>query len=207
MGFYAFEPPDLEESYIDKSKERQNKYAAVKNVIRQQPKVGENLEDITNRFGNNLGRDIMVGSALLGYSSISPEVQLLVERQMEIEKEQSRNFWEQTKGAGRGLIRNAIVGMDSLAEATVKRPFQAAARSLADNGMNINLAYLQMFSNLVGLDKPVMNLALGNDYAEFRQDYEAAKKELQQKDHLLALELQKDNQFLKKILREQCKVE
>ena len=178
MGFYAFEPPDLEESYIDKSKERQNKYAAVKNVIRQQPKVGENLEDITNRFGNNLGRDIMVGSALLGYSSISPEVQLLVERQMEIEKEQSRNFWEQTKGAGRGLIRNAIVGMDSLAEATVKRPFQAAARSLADNGMNINLAYLQMFSNLVGLDKPVMNLALGNDYAEFRQDYEAAKKEL-----------------------------
>ena len=178
MGFYAFEPPDLEESYIDKSNERQNKYAAVKNVIRQQPEIGNNLEDITNKWGNTLGRDIMVGSALMGFSSISPEVALLVERQMEIEKEKSRSFWEQTKGAGRGLIRNAIVGMDSLAEATVKRPFQASARVLADSGKNVNLAYLQMFTNLIGLDKPVMALALGDEYSQFRKDYELAKDEL-----------------------------
>lgn len=178
MGFYAFEPPDLEESYIDKSSERENKYAAVKNIIRQQPNVGADLEDITNKWGNHLGRDIMVGSALLGFNSLSPEVALLIERQMQIEQEQSRNFWEQTKGAGRGLIRNAIVGMDSLAEATVKRPFQAAARVLADNGKNVNLAYLQMFTNLIGLDKPVMSLALGDDFAAFRRDYEIAKDEL-----------------------------
>ena len=181
MGFYAFEPPDLEESYIDKSNERQNKYAAVKNLIRQQPEIGNNLEDITNKWGNTLGRDIMVGSALMGFNSISPEVALLVERQMELEKEQSRSFWEQTKGAGRGLIRNAIVGMDSLAEATVKRPFQASARVLADSGKNVNLAYLQMLTNIIGvgvLDIPVMKLALGDEYSQFRKDYELAKDEL-----------------------------
>ena len=178
MGFYAFEPPDLEQSYIDKSNERSKKYNSVKNLIRTKPEVGNNFEDITNKWGNHLGRDIMVGSALLGYSSISPEVALLIERKIEIEQQQSRNFWEQTKAAGRGLVRNAIVGMDSLAEAAVKRPFQASARALIDNGMNPNLAYLQMFSNLVGLDKPLMNLALGDEYGEFRKDYELAKDEL-----------------------------
>ena len=178
MAFYAYEPPDLEENFIGKSDERQQKYNAIKQTIRQKPEVGNNLEDIVNKWGNVLGKDIMVGSALMGFSSISPEISLLLERQVELEKEQNRNFWEQTKGAGRGLIRNAIVGMDSLAEATVKRPFQASARVLADSGKNVNLAYLQMFTNLIGLDKPVMALALGDEYAQFRKDYELAKDEL-----------------------------
>ena len=179
MAFYAYEPPDLEENFIGKSDEREQKYNAIKQTIRQKPQVGNNLEDIVNKWGNVLGRDIMVGSALMGFSSISPEISLLLERQVELEKEKNRNFWEQTKGAGRGLVRNLFVGLDSLAEATVKRPFQASARSLIDNGMNVNLAYLHTLSNMIGFDKPVMELALGGEkYANFRQDYETAKKDL-----------------------------
>jgi len=179
MAFYAYEPPDLEEDYINKSNEREQKYNAIKQTIQQKPQVGNNLEDIVNKWGNVLPKDIMVGSALMGFSSISPEVGLLLERYEELEKEKNSSFWEKTKAAGRGLVRNAFVGMDSLAEATVKRPFQASARSLIDNGMNVNLAYLHTLTNLVGLDKPIMEMTMGGEaYGNFRKDYETAKDEL-----------------------------
>ena len=74
MAIYGYEPPDLEFQRIEDQRKKENQYKAIKANVDAQPEIGVNLEGIVNKFGNILGREIMVGSALLGFTEESPEI-------------------------------------------------------------------------------------------------------------------------------------
>ena len=149
MAIYGYQPPDLELAAIDEHRKREHQYNAVKQTLESKPEIGINLEHIVNKYGNILGRDIMVGSALLGFTEDSPEIAALVKRQIEIEQENSRKGFEKIKAMGRGIVRNTFVGLDSFAESFIKRPYQAAARAAIDRGKSPQLANLMWFSNFI----------------------------------------------------------
>lgn len=178
MAIYGYQPPDLELGAIDEHKKRQSQYNAVKQTIQQKPEIGINLEHIVNKYGNILGRDIMVGSALLGFTEDSPEISALVKRQIEIEQENSRKGFEKVKAMGRGIVRNTFVGLDSFAESFIKRPYQAAARAAIDRGKSPQLANLMWFSNFIsaGNGEHVLGFLTGD--SEFADAYKDARKDL-----------------------------
>jgi len=178
MALYGYEPPDLELANIDEQRTKENQYKAVKSQIESKPDIGVNLEGIVNKYGNVLGRDIMVGSALLGFTEDSPEISALVKRQIEIEQEKSKKFGEQIRAMGRGLVRGAFVGLDSFAEALIKRPYQAAARAAIDGGMSPQWANLIWISELItaGNGENVIEFLSGDK--EFAERYDRAKAQL-----------------------------
>ena len=178
MALYGYEPPDLELANIEEQRLKENQYKAVKSQIQSKPEIATNLESIVNKFGNILGRDIMVGSALLGFTEDSPEISALVQRQIEIDQENSRKFGERLRAVGRGVVRGAFVGLDSLAEALIKRPYQAAARAAIDGGMSPQWANLIWFTQLMtaGNEENVIEFLSGDD--EFAERYNRAKDTL-----------------------------
>ena len=94
----------------------------------------------------------MVGSALLGFTEESPEISALVQRQIEIEQEESSKLFEKMKAVGRGSVRSLFVGLDSLAEALIKRPYQATARAAIDGGLSPQWANLTTYLTLLHLE-------------------------------------------------------
>ena len=178
MAIYGYQPPDLELAAIDEHRKRENQYNAVKQTLESKPEIGINLEHIVNKYGNILGRDIMVGSALLGFTEDSPEIAALVKRQIEIEQENSRKGFEKVKAMGRGIVRNTFVGLDSFAESFIKRPYQAAARAAIDRGKSPQLANLMWFSNFIsaGNGEHVLGFLTGD--SEFADAYKDARKDL-----------------------------
>ena len=93
MALYGYEPPDLELARLEEQRAKENQYKAVKSQIEQKPEVGINLENIVNKFGNILPRDVLLGSALLGFTEESPEISALVQRQIEIDQENSNKIF------------------------------------------------------------------------------------------------------------------
>ena len=178
MALYGYEPPDLELARLDEQRAKENQYKAVKSQMEGKPEVGINLEGIVNKFGNILPRDIMIGSALLGFTEESPEISALVQRQIEIEQENSNKIGERLKAMGRGVVRGAFVGLDSAAEALIKRPYQAAARAAVDGGMSANWANLIWVSNLIAptAGENLIGVLSGDD--DFADRYNKAKAQL-----------------------------
>lgn len=178
MALYGYEPPDLELAKLDEQRTKENQYKAVKSQIESKPEIGVNLEGIVNKFGNILGRDIMVGSALLGFTEDSPEISALVQRQIEIDQENSRKFGDRIRAMGRGVVRSAFVGLDSLAEALIKRPYQAAARAAIDGGMSPQWANLIWWSELMTAGNGEHVIELLSRDREFAERYKVAKNQL-----------------------------
>tara|TARA_R100001510_G_scaffold1261_1_gene1003 strand:- start:4839 stop:10931 length:6093 start_codon:yes stop_codon:yes gene_type:complete len=178
MAIYGYEPPDLELARIEEQKAKQNQYNAVKSQIESKPEIGINLEGIVNKFGNVLSRDVMVGSALLGFTEESPEISALVQRQIEIEQEESSKLLEKFKSVGRGSVRSLFVGLDSLAEALIKRPYQATARAAIDGGLSPQWANLTTLLNFIapGAGDNIVGVLSGDE--DFQERYKAAKAQL-----------------------------
>ena len=178
MALYGYEPPDLELARLEEQRAKENQYNAVKSQIEQKPEVGINLENIVNKFGNILPRDVLLGSALLGFTEESPEISALVQRQIEIDQENSNKIFEKVKAVGRGTVRGLFVGLDSLAEALIKRPFQATARAAIDGGLSPQWATLTTLLNFVapGKGDNIVGVLTGDD--DFQDRYQAAKAQL-----------------------------
>lgn len=178
MAIYGYEPPDLEFQRIEDQRKKENQYKAIKANVDAQPEIGVNLEGIVNKFGNILGREIMVGSALLGFTEESPEISALVQRQIEIEQENSKKFTERARAVGRGVVRSAFVGMDSFAESLIKRPYQAAARASIDGGKSPQHANWIWLSHLLsaGNGEHVIGMLTGDE--EYADRYKQARKNL-----------------------------
>ena len=178
MAIYGYEPPDLELARIEEQKAKQNQYNAVKSQIESKPEIGINLEGIVNKFGNVLSRDVMVGSALLGFTEESPEISALVQRQIEIEQEESSKLFEKMKAVGRGSVRSLFVGLDSLAEALIKRPYQATARAAIDGGLSPQWANLTTLLNFIapGAGDNIVGVLSGDE--NFQERYKEAKAQL-----------------------------
>ena len=100
MGIFGYEPVDLALNSYNNRQAREQQFKAIKDTISNKPELGNNLEEIVNKFGNILPRDVMVGSALMGFTVDNPELSSLVRRQIELDNEKneailkkSRKFW------------------------------------------------------------------------------------------------------------------
>ena len=170
MAIFGYDPIDQELNNYNLRKTRESQFKAVRKVIEEKPEIGENLEDLTNKHGNILPRDILIGGALMGFKSDNPEIAALINRQLEIESENQKKFAPKARAIGRGLVRSAFVGMDSLAEYFVKRPFQAGARTLIDAGKSPMAAWGAMFGSIIGAgqgDELMFSaMGLGDEYRD-----------------------------------------
>ena len=81
------------------------------NFFANNPAIPQNMAEISRRFGY-LPKDVQVAGALSGLTADSPEFTAIVERFMEKES----SWWESTKAATRGVVRSAVVGMESASQ-------------------------------------------------------------------------------------------
>tara|TARA_R100001086_G_scaffold146309_1_gene77390 strand:- start:5811 stop:12191 length:6381 start_codon:yes stop_codon:yes gene_type:complete len=174
MGIFGYEPVDLELNSYNNRQAREKQFKAIKDTISNKPELGNNLEEIVNKFGNILPRDVMVGSALMGFTVDNPELSSLVRRQIELDNEKNEAVLKKAGNFGKGFVRSAFVGMDSLAEWLIKRPFQAGVKTLTEAGQSPFAAYAAMFGSLVtgGLgDEVIFNsMGLGKQYSENKKE-------------------------------------
>ncbi len=169
MGIFGFEPVDLELNSYNNRQARDKQYKAIRETLSSQKDLGENFEAITNKYGNQLSRDVLLGTSLMGFTDDNPELLSLVRRQMEMDAEQSESLLKKAGNFGKGLVRSAFVGMDSLAESLVKRPFQAGVKTLTEAGKSPFAAYAAMFGGLffgVGDDLMFHSVGLGKQYRQ-----------------------------------------
>ena len=62
MAIFGYDPIDQELNNYNLRKTRESQFKAVRKVIEEKPEIGENLEDLTNKHGNILPRDILIGA-------------------------------------------------------------------------------------------------------------------------------------------------
>lgn len=174
MGIFGFEPVDLELNSYNNRQARDKQYKAIRQTLSSQKELGENFEGIVNKFGNQLSRDVLLGTSLMGFTVDNPELMSLVRRQMEIDADKSESLLKKAGNFGKGFVRSAFVGMDSLAEWLVKRPFQAGVKTLTQEGKSPWAAYGAMFGSLVtgGLgDELIFNsMGLGKQYEQNKKE-------------------------------------
>ena len=169
MGIFGFEPVDLELNSYNNRQARDKQYKAIRQTLSTQKDLGENFEAITNKYGNQLSRDVLLGTSLMGFTEDNPELMSLVRRQMEIDAEQSESLLKKAGSLAKGFVRGAFVGMDSLAEFMIKRPFQAGVKTLTQEGKSPWAAYAAMVGGLffgVGDELIFNSMGLGKQYRQ-----------------------------------------
>ena len=105
------------------------------NFFANNPAIPQNMAEISRRFGY-LPKDVQVAGALSGLTADSPEFTAIVERFMEKES----SWWESTKAATRGVVRSAVVGMESASQ-FVKKYGTANMKYYSKRQMNPLLAF------------------------------------------------------------------
>ncbi|MBO71688.1 MAG: hypothetical protein CL508_05170 [Actinobacteria bacterium] len=96
-------------------------------ALESNPNIASNLKGLIEE-NFYLPRDILIGSALMGLTSDSPELAPLVERWLDVEK----TWWDRTKGAMKGAVRGAFVAFDSIQDELVKKPILSTQKYLND---------------------------------------------------------------------------
>ena len=105
------------------------------NFFANNPAIPQNMAEISRRFGY-LPKDVQVAGALSGLTADSPEFTAIVERFMKKES----TWWESTKAATRGVVRSAVVGMESASQ-FVKKYGTANMKYYSKRQMNPLLAF------------------------------------------------------------------
>ena len=105
-----------------------------KNQINQSQGFSANL---SSQYGGFMPSGAIIAAGPKELSLQAPEIKTVVDSYLE----QQGKLGKRIRDAARGFVRTAFVGADSLAEAVIKRPFQAAAESFEERGLNPILAY------------------------------------------------------------------
>lgn len=126
------------------SKERFVQAEQLVTALESNPGIAANLKGlISENF--YLPKDILIGSALMGLTTESPELAPLVERWLDVEK----TWWDRTKNAGKGAIRTAFVGFDSFQDELVKKPMLATQKYLNDRKHGDGQGFVAAASSLL----------------------------------------------------------
>jgi hypothetical protein len=119
----------------DYKKELLGQAAQMDSFFQNNPGVTQNMAEISRRFGY-LPKDVQVAGALSGLTADSPEFTAIVERFLEKET----TWWESTKAATRGVVRSAVVGMESASQ-FVKKYGTGAMKYYSKRQLNPLLAF------------------------------------------------------------------
>jgi len=139
-----WQPPYTENLEEEAQKERFVQAQQITDALEANPGIANNLKNlITENF--YLPKDILIGSALMGLTTESPELAPLVERWLDVEK----TWWDRTKNAGKGAVRTAFVAFDSFQDELVKKPMLATQKYLNDRKHNDGQGFVTAASSLL----------------------------------------------------------
>ena len=127
--------PDDELRQINNFEEEKKQTQILKNQINQSQ--GFSVANLSSQYGGFMPSGGIIAAGLKELSLQAPEIKTVVDSYLE----QQGKLGKRIRDAARGFVRTAFVGADSLAEAVIKRPFQAAAESFEERGLNPILAY------------------------------------------------------------------
>lgn len=126
--------PDAElQELFDRDREVQQTKIVKNQITKSQ---GFATAQLASQYGNVMPSGAIIASGLQGLSTTAPEIKQVVDSYLE----QQAGLGKRIRDAGRGFVRTAFVAADSLAEAVIKRPFQAAAATHVQRGDNPILA-------------------------------------------------------------------
>ena len=132
---WNFSAPWEDDQGEDFKKETLAQSEQLNNFFINNPSVPQNMAEISRRFGF-LPKDVQVAGALSGLTADSPEFTAIVDRFLEKET----SWWESTKAATRGVVRSAVVGMESASQ-FVKKYGTANMKYYSKRQMNPLLAF------------------------------------------------------------------
>jgi len=132
---WNFSAPWEDDQGEDFKKESLAQSEQLNNFFINNPSVPQNMAEISRRFGF-LPKDVQVAGALSGLTADSPEFTAIVDRFLEKET----SWWESTKAATRGVVRSAVVGMESASQ-FVKKYGTANMKYYSKRQMNPLLAF------------------------------------------------------------------
>jgi len=139
-----WQPPHTENLEEETQKERFVQAEQLVTALESNPGIAANLKGlISENF--YLPKDILIGSALMGLTTESPELAPLVERWLDVEK----TWWDRTKNAGKGAVRTAFVGFDSFQDELVKKPMLATQKYLNDRKHGDGQGFVAAASSLL----------------------------------------------------------
>ena len=115
--------PDDELRQINNFEEEKKQTQILKNQINQSQ--GFSVANLSSQYGGFMPSGGIIAAGLKELSLQAPEIKTVVDSYLE----QQGKLGKRIRDAARGFVRTAFVGADSLAEAVIKRPFQAAAET------------------------------------------------------------------------------
>ena len=126
--------PDAELQQIFDQEREIKETQIIKNQISKSQ--GFSTSQLAGQYGNVMPSGAIIASGLSELAIQAPEIKQVVDSYLEQEAKLSKRI----RDAGRSFVRTAFVAADSLAEAVIKRPFQAAAATHVQRGDNPILA-------------------------------------------------------------------
>ena len=126
--------PDAELQLLFDQEREIKETEIVKNQITRSQ--GFHTSQLASELGNVMPSGAIIASGLSELAIQAPEIKQVVDSYLE----QQASISKRIRDAGRSFVRTAFVAADSLAEAVIKRPFQAAAATHVQRGDNPILA-------------------------------------------------------------------
>ena len=126
--------PDAELQLLFDQEREIKETEIVKNQITKSQ--GFHTSQLASELGNVMPSGAIIASGLSELAIQAPEIKQVVDSYLE----QQASLSKRIRDAGRSFVRTAFVAADSLAEAVIKRPFQAAAATHVQRGDNPILA-------------------------------------------------------------------